>query len=111
MSVRSTLTSVFLFSFVFNLWAQKPKVNQDRIEATIIKLAEYGKDKNGVTNRVAFSDADIQGRKYVAELMKEAGLDVSIDYAGNIIGKRAGKDPSKKAYSVRIPYRYGTQWR
>ena len=28
--------------------------------------------------------------------MKKAGLDVTIDYAGNIIGKRKGKNPSLK---------------
>ena len=96
MSFRALPTLLFLISFAYSLSAQTPKVNQERLEATILKLAEFGMDESGTTNRVAFSDADIEGRKYVADLMKEAGLDVSIDYAGNIIGKRAGKDPTKK---------------
>jgi N-carbamoyl-L-amino-acid hydrolase len=42
---------------------------------------------------VAFSDADIQGRAYIISLMREAGLTVRIDAAGNIIGRREGRDP------------------
>ncbi len=49
--------------------------------------------ENGETNRVAFSDADLAGRAYIISLMQVTGLDVSVDYAGNIIGRRAGKDP------------------
>ena len=94
--MRTLITTALILFFVFNISSQSPLVNQDRLEATIQKLAEYGKDKNGVTNRVAFSDADIAGRQYVFDLMKEAGLEVSIDFAGNIVGKRAGTDPSKK---------------
>lgn len=69
------------------------KTNQDRLEANILDLAKIGKDSLG-TQRVAFSDADIRGREFTINLMKEAGLEVSIDFAGNIIGKRAGKDNS-----------------
>ncbi len=71
-------------------------VNKDRLEGTIFKLATFGRDSMGITNRVAFSDADIAGREYVQQLMKDAGLDVGVDYAGNIIGKRQGKVPTKK---------------
>ena len=94
--IRLLATLTFLLSFSILCHSQTLGVNQDRLEATIFKLSDYGKDENGVTNRVAFSDADIAGRQYVFDLMKEAGLDVSIDFAGNIIGLRAGTDPSKK---------------
>lgn len=72
------------------------QVNQDRLENTLMALAEFGKKPNGETNRVAFSDADLAGRDYVIGLMKEAGLEVSVDFAGNIIGKREGRDPGAK---------------
>ena len=94
--IRLLATLSFLLLFTVSIYGQTIKVNQDRLEATIFKLSDFGKDENGVTNRVAFSDADIAGRQYVFDLMKEAGLDVSIDFAGNIIGLRAGTDPSKK---------------
>ncbi len=72
------------------------KVNERRIEQRIMELAKFGKDSLGRNYRVAFSEGDRQGREYYMGLMKAAGLEVSIDYAGNIIGKRKGKDPSKK---------------
>ena len=96
MTLRSSfqlcLLSLFLCIYCS---AQLPEVNEKRLEASIFKLATFGEDENGVTNRVAFSDADIEARAYVAELMREAGLEVSIDHAGNIIGKRSGTDPGK----------------
>lgn len=72
------------------------KVNQNRLENYILTLANYGKDENGETERVAFSDADIAGRDYVLGLMLDQGLEVTIDAAGNIIGRRKGQDDSKK---------------
>ena len=53
-------------------------------------LAEFGKNPQGGASRVAYSDADKQGREYVLGLMKSAKLDVKIDAAGNLIGQRAG---------------------
>lgn len=69
------------------------KVNQDRLEKSIKQLARFGQKPNGEGNRVAFSDGDIQGRKFTIQIMREAGLEVSVDFAGNIIGKRAGENP------------------
>jgi beta-ureidopropionase / N-carbamoyl-L-amino-acid hydrolase len=47
-------------------------------------------------SRVAYSEADIQGRAYATQLMKDAGLVVHIDAAGNIVGVRSGSDPALK---------------
>ncbi len=69
-------------------------VNSGRLEQRIEKLAEYGKTPEGGVNRVAFSDEDIQSRQYILSLMKEAGLKIHIDEAGNIIGRREGTNPS-----------------
>jgi len=71
-------------------------VNQDRIEKRIFELAQFGKGPDGKSYRVGFSKADQEGRAYYMGLLKKAGLEVSVDYAGNIIGKRKGRDPSKK---------------
>jgi len=75
---------------------QDLKVNQERLEAKIFELAKFGQKSNGEGNRVAFSDGDLAARKFTVDLMEKAGLETHIDYAGNIIGRRAGKNPDKK---------------
>jgi len=71
---------------------QNLRVNSKRIEQRILALAEFGKNPQGGVSRVAFSAADIQGRNYVMSLMRAAGLKIKIDAAGNIIGRREGRD-------------------
>ena len=66
------------------------RVNGPRIMTHLNGLAEFGKNPQGGVSRLAYSDADRQGREYVMGLMRAAQLDVSIDAAGNIIGGRAG---------------------
>src|SRR6185295_8225603 len=66
------------------------RVNGRRIMDHILALAEFGKNPQGGVSRVAYSDADKQGREYVLGLMRAAKLDVTIDAAGNLIGRRGG---------------------
>ncbi len=63
-----------------------------RIEQRINALAKYGLLPGGGVNRVAFSESDISARLYVIGILENAGLDVTIDPAGNIIGRREGSD-------------------
>jgi beta-ureidopropionase / N-carbamoyl-L-amino-acid hydrolase len=44
-------------------------------------------------SRVGFTQADIDGRAFAMDLMRQAGLDPQIDPAGNIIGTRPGPQP------------------
>ncbi len=77
--------------------AQQPldlRADAQRIEARIAALSQYGRNPDGGVSRVAFSEADIQGREYVMGLMREAGLEIEIDAAGNIIGRAKGGDAS-----------------
>ena len=69
------------------------RVDAERIQARIMALSEFGRNPDGGVSRVAFSEADIEGRAYVMTLMRDAGLAVRIDAAGNILGMRAGSDP------------------
>ena len=66
---------------------------RERIEA----LSQFGRPAGGVfadgVSRTAYSDADIEGRRYVMELMKAAGLQPRIDPAGNIFATRPGAEP------------------
>jgi N-carbamoyl-L-amino-acid hydrolase len=71
--------------------SQSPlRINGKRIMDHILALAEFGKNAQGGVSRVAYSDADKQGREYVLGLMRAAKLDVAIDAAGNLIGGRVG---------------------
>lgn len=72
------------------------RVNGDRINQQLMALGEFGKNPEGGVSRVAYSDFDKQGRTYVMGLMRDAGLEVSIDVGGNIIGRRAGSEASLK---------------
>ncbi len=78
------------------------RANQQRVENRILALAKYGKNKTGGTSRVAFSAADVEGRNFMIKKMQEAGLEVRIDFAGNIIGRRPGK------FNQRNPILFGS---
>src|SRR2546426_12372483 len=72
------------------------RVNGPRLIEHINALAEFGKNPQGGVSRLAYSEADRQGRQYVVDLMRAAKLDVNIDAAGNIIGRRGGGDKALK---------------
>jgi beta-ureidopropionase / N-carbamoyl-L-amino-acid hydrolase len=90
------LVSLSLTAFGQPKSGKDVKVNEKRIESRIFELAEFGKDSTGKGYRLAYTQGDIDARNWFIGLMKNAGLDVSIDYAGNIIGKRKGKNPALK---------------
>jgi N-carbamoyl-L-amino-acid hydrolase len=68
------------------------RINTPRLIEHLKALAEFGKNPQGGVSRLAYSDADRQGRAYVLDLMRAAKLDVTVDAAANIIGRRAGSD-------------------
>lgn len=78
------------------LFSNNLKVNEQRIVNRIMELAKFGVDDKGRGYRVAFTKGDVEGRAWFMEQMKKAGLDPVIDAAGNIIGKRKGKNPALK---------------
>jgi N-carbamoyl-L-amino-acid hydrolase len=71
-------------------------VSELRIAKRIAELSKFGMDDKGHGYRVAYTKGDIEGRAWFMQLMKNAGLEPTIDAAGNIIGKRKGKNPSLK---------------
>jgi len=68
-----------------------PFASAERMQLRIMQLSTFGANPVGGVSRVAFSEFDIEARKYIATLMTEAGLKVRIDTAGNLIGSRAGQ--------------------
>jgi N-carbamoyl-L-amino-acid hydrolase len=67
-------------------------VNSQRLQNTLEKLTEFGRNTDGGVTRLEFSESVIAARKYVIELMKQAGLQVRVDPAGNIFGARPGTE-------------------
>ena len=72
------------------------RVNAERLQERIDRLARIGGTPQGVT-RLAFTEADLRGREYVTRLMQEAGLQVRVDDAGNLSGRRQGRQPVRPA--------------
>jgi beta-ureidopropionase / N-carbamoyl-L-amino-acid hydrolase len=69
-----------------------PGINGERLNRHLRELSEFGRNPQGGVSRVGYTEADKQGREYCMRRMREAGLDVRIDTAGNIIGRVAGSD-------------------
>lgn len=100
---RSSLTALGVSAFGIvdaysnhTVLGTKYKVNEQRIVTRIAEFAKFGRDNQGHGYRVAYTQGDMDGRAWFIEQMKRAGLDPAIDAAGNIIGKRKGKNPSLK---------------
>ena len=97
---KTSIITYLLIILAVTAFSQKQltvfSVNQPRIENRIFELAKFGKDSLGRGYRVAYTKGDIEGRAWFIGLMKKAGLEVTIDFAGNIIGKRKGKNASNK---------------
>lgn len=68
------------------------RVNGKRLAQRILELARFGLTPDGGVNRVAFSEEEVQAREYLKEIFREAGLVVSVDPAGNLLGRRAGQE-------------------
>ena len=69
---------------------QSPSVNGQRLNTHLAELGDIGRTPTSGIDRLAFSQADLAAREYVTSLMRAAGLDVSVDAAGNMTGRREG---------------------
>lgn len=67
------------------------RIDGKRLLATLERLSEFGRNPEGGVTRIGFSETDLAARGYLAGLMKEAGLEVRVDPAGNLFGRRAGE--------------------
>ena len=72
------------------------RVNEKRLEETILALGSIGFEKDAGTSRISFSPRFMEGREYVRKLMEEAGMKTRIDPVGNLIGRLEGKEKEKK---------------
>ena len=72
--------------------AQARPINSQRLQVTLEKLSEFGRNPEGGVTRLGFSQTDLDARTYVMSLMKDAGLEIRVDPAGNIFGRRSGSE-------------------
>ena len=76
-----------------------PTINLNRLDETLATLGRIGETPEGM-QRIAFSEADVEGRRHVMDLMRDAGLSVRVDTAGNIIGRRSGREDDLPAIAM-----------
>ena len=76
------------------------RIDSQRINSHLSELAQFGKTAEGGTSRVAYSDLDLKAREFVMKLMRDAKLEVTVDAAGNIVGRRTGTDQSLKPLMI-----------
>jgi N-carbamoyl-L-amino-acid hydrolase len=93
--VGSAVLLTVMFTYVAETRAaasgeQLRHINAQRLQGNLEKLSEFGRNPEGGVTRIGFSQTEMDARTYVMGLMKEAGLQVRVDSAGNIFGRRAG---------------------
>jgi len=71
---------------------QSLSVDSTRLGERMRTLATFGANDAGGIDRVAFSDANIEARDWVAGLLRTAGFDPQTDLAGNLIARKAGTE-------------------
>jgi N-carbamoyl-L-amino-acid hydrolase len=67
------------------------RVNGVRLNAWLTTFDSVGRTPTGI-NRVAYSEADLAGRAFTQQLLRDAGLTPRIDTAGNIYARLEGTD-------------------
>ncbi len=73
------------------------RVNGTRLKKNLLQIAAFGKNPERGISRLGFSEPDRKARSWLIEEMSRAGLDVWVDQAANIHGRRAGKQPDLPA--------------
>jgi len=82
-----------------------PNIDGQRVVSDLKRLAEFGRYKTGV-HRPTYSPVDVESRHWLADQLREAGLDPVIDGIGNVIGRNpaAGRRLLVGSHSETQPY-------
>ncbi len=67
------------------------RVNGDRLNGWLAQFDRIGRTAGGI-NRVAYSEADLEGRRFTLDLFRQSGLTPRLDTLGNIIARVPGTD-------------------
>jgi allantoate deiminase len=65
-------------------------IQAQRLEERIQTLGKIGKTKDGGVTRLALTQEDKEGQELVKSWMEQAGMQVRLDAAGNLIGRKEG---------------------
>lgn len=68
------------------------RIDGERLNGWLDELATYGRLPNGGNGRVAFSEADLESREWITDLMEAAGMETRVDAASNLLGRRPGSE-------------------
>ncbi|MBR7797712.1 MULTISPECIES: Zn-dependent hydrolase [Virgibacillus] len=72
-------------------------VSGERIADRLNEIATIGRTEDGGANRPGYSKEEVAAQNKVAMWMKNAGLEVKEDGAGNLIGRLEGKEATRPA--------------
>ncbi|MCR2822051.1 M20 family metallo-hydrolase [Lederbergia panacisoli] len=72
-------------------------VNGVRLANRLSALSKIGRTVDGGSNRIGFSEEEKKAKYLIKKWMDDAGLIVSVDGAGNVIGRLEGKNPNLPA--------------
>ncbi len=73
------------------------KVDADRIRRNVEGIARFGRDPAGGWSRFVFTEEERKACAFVASLLRESGMTVRTDPAGNLVGRLEGVDPEAPA--------------
>src|SRR5215211_3735482 len=75
-------------------------IDGERLWRRISDLGEIGRQEEGGITRLSFTDDERAAKDRVVSYMKEAGLSVREDAAGNLFGRREGRNPDSPAVLI-----------
>src|SRR5690625_810052 len=78
----------------YNVTYEGNGISGKRLAYRLDELAKIGITEENGSNRPGFSKDELAAKNLVAKWMKEAGLEVQQDGAGNIIGRLEGSVPN-----------------
>ncbi len=79
---------------------QDLSVNGERLWETIVETGKIGATPEGGITRLTLTDLDREVRDWFAGACKAAGCSVTVDEAGSIFARRAGKDNSRDPIAI-----------
>ncbi len=68
-------------------------IDAERLRGSLEALARFGLHPEGGARRIAFSEDELAARRWIVSEMRDAGLQVRADAAGNLFGRRPGREP------------------
>ncbi|WP_453993230.1 M20 family metallo-hydrolase [Bacillus nitroreducens] len=81
----------------YDLSLDKNGVSGERLASRLAALSEIGRTADNGSHRIGFSKEEKAAKDLVKKWMTEAGLTVTQDGAGNVFGRKEGKNPNLPA--------------